>query len=120
MCIRDRHSSIHLNALDIDRAYGEGKNPLVDKVKLILSIFEPLTENGLTAKQRSILDRCAERVYRGYIRGGYRGTPPTLADLRRVLLEQPEAEAHDLALASEPVSYTHLDVYKRQPHCTGL
>ena len=27
------HSSIHLNALDIDRAYGEGKNPLVDKVK---------------------------------------------------------------------------------------
>ena len=41
-----------------------------DRVKLILSIFEPLTENGLTAKQRSILDRCAERVYRGYIRGG--------------------------------------------------
>ena len=24
------HSSIHLNALDIDRAYGEGKNPLVE------------------------------------------------------------------------------------------
>ena len=33
------HSSIHLNALDIDRAYGEGKNPLVDKVKLVLSVL---------------------------------------------------------------------------------
>ena len=62
------HSSIHLNALDIDRAYGEGKTPLVDKVKLILSVFEPLTENGLTAKQRSILDRCARLVYREYMR----------------------------------------------------
>lgn len=57
----------------------------MDKVKLILSIFEPLTENGLTAKQRSILDRCAERVYRGYIRGGYRGARLTLADLRCAL-----------------------------------
>ena len=108
------HSSIHLNALDIDRAYGEGKNPLVDKVKLILSIFEPLTENGLTAKQRSLLDRCAERVYRGYIRGGYRGTPPTLVDLRRVLLEQPEAEAHDLALASELYTTGSLNIFAHQ------
>ena len=99
---------------DIDRAYGEGKNPLVDKVKLILSIFEPLTENGLTAKQRSLLDRCAERVYRGYIRGGYRGTPPTLVDLRRVLLEQPEAEAHDLALASELYTTGSLNIFAHQ------
>ena len=45
------------------------------------------------------LDRCARLVYREYIRGGYRGAPPTLVDLRRILLEQPEAEA---------VSYTHL------------
>ncbi|MFQ8833565.1 MAG: hypothetical protein ACLR7U_12335 [Ruthenibacterium lactatiformans] len=51
-------------------------------MKLILSVFEPLTENGLTAKQRSILDRCARLVYREYIRGGYRGAPPTLVDLR--------------------------------------
>ena len=71
MCIRDS---------------GEGKNPLVDKVKLILSVFEPLTENGLTARQRSILDRCARLVYREYIRGGYRGVPPTLTDLRLSLI----------------------------------
>ncbi len=108
------HSSIHLNALDIDRAYGEGKNPLVDKVKLVLSVFEPLTENGLTAKQRSILDRCARLVYREYIRGGYRGAPPTLVDLRRVLLEQPEAEAHDLALASELYTTGSLNIFAHQ------
>ena len=108
------HSSIHLNALDIDRAYGEGKTPLVDKVKLILSVFEPLTENGLTAKQRSILDRCARLVYREYIRGGYRGAPPTLVDLRRVLLEQPEAEAHDLALASELYTTGSLNIFAHQ------
>ncbi len=108
------HSSIHLNALDMDRAYGEGKNPLIEKVQLILSIFEPLTENGLTAKQRSILDRCARLVYREYIRGGYRGVPPTLVDLRRVLLEQPEAEAHDLALASELYTTGSLNIFAHQ------
>ena len=108
------HSSIHLNALDIDRAYGEGKNPLVDKVKLILSVFEPLTENGLTAKQRSILDRCARLVYREYIRGGYRGAPPTLVDLRRILLEQSEAEARDLALASELYTTGSLNIFAHQ------
>lgn len=108
------HSSIHLNALDMDRAYGEGKNPLIEKVQLFLSIFEPLTENGLTAKQRSILDRCARLVYREYIRGGYRGVPPTLTDLRRVLLEQPEAEAHDLALASELYTTGSLNIFAHQ------
>lgn len=45
------HSSIHLNALDIDRAYGEGKTPLVDKVKLILSVFG--AADGKTASRQS-------------------------------------------------------------------
>ncbi len=109
------HSTVHLNALDMDRAYGEGQNPLIDKVQLILSMFEPLAERGaLTARQKSLLDRAARIVYDGYLRSGCTGQPPTLVDLRSVLLAQPEQEAHDLALAAELYTTGSLNVFAHQ------
>lgn len=108
------HSPIHLNALDMDRAYGEGQNPLIDKVQLILSMFEPLAEHGaLTARQKSLLDRCARIVYGSYLRSGCTGQPPTLVDLRNVLLAQPEQEAHDLALAAELYTTGSLNTFAK-------
>lgn len=109
------HSPIHLNALDMDKAYGEGQNPLIDKVQLILSMFEPLAERGaLTARQKSLLDRCARIVYGSYLRSGCTGQPPTLVDLRNVLLAQPEQEAHDLALAAELYTTGSLNTFAQQ------
>lgn len=105
------HSAIHLNALDMDKDYGEGANPLIDKVKLILSIFEPLADQGLTSKQRSILDRCARIVYEPYLRSGCKIQPPTLADLHDILLRQPEQEGRDLALACELYTTGSLNVF---------
>ena len=40
-------------------------------------------------------------VYRDYMRGGYQGQVPTLKDLYRQLMLQPEEEARGLALSSE-------------------
>lgn len=109
------HSTVHLNALDMDKAYGEGQNPLIDKVQLILSMFEPLAEHGaLPARQKSLLDRCARIVYGSYLCGGCTGEPPTLVDFRNVLLAQPEQEAHDLALAAELYTTGSLDVFAHQ------
>ena len=43
---------------------------------------------------------------------------PILEDLYNILRNQKEPEAQRIATALETVSYTHLDVYKRQSlHC---
>lgn len=95
-------SDTHLNALDMDAAYGNDKNPLIEKSEFILSLFEQLVGAGnLSAKEKSILDRCTADVYRAYIQNGYAGQMPTLKDLYRQLMLQPEEEARGLALSSE-------------------
>lgn len=95
-------SDTHINALDMDRAYGDERNPIVSKSEFVLSLFEQLIGSGLvTAKEKSILGRCTEQVYMPYVRNGYKGTVPTLKDFYRLLKMQPEPEAQGLALSSE-------------------
>ena len=55
----------------------------------------------MSAKEKSILARCTADVYREYIRSGYKSEVPTLKDLYRQLMLQPEEEARGLALSSE-------------------
>ena len=86
----------------MDSAYGNDRNPLIEKSEFILFLFEQLVGAGnLSAKEKSILDRCTADVYRDYMRGGYKGQVPTLKDLYRQLMLQPEEEARGLALSSE-------------------
>ena len=95
-------SDTHINALDMDRSYGDERNPIVAKSEFVLSLYEQLVGGGqVTAKEKSILGRCTELVYQPYIRNGYQGTPPTLREFYRLLKLQPEPEAQGLALASE-------------------
>ena len=95
-------SDTHINALDMDRSYGDERNPIVAKSEFVLSLYEQLVGGGqVTAKEKSILGRCTELVYQPYIRNGYQGTPPTLKDFYRLLKLQLEPEAQGLALASE-------------------
>lgn len=95
-------SDTHLNAMDMDKAYGDERNPLIEKSEFILSLFEQLVGAGnVSAKEKSILDRCTYDVYREYMANNYAGEPPTLKDLYHSLLKQPEPEARGLALSSE-------------------
>ena len=95
-------SSNHINALDMEQGYGDGENPVVLKSEFLLSLCEQLVGSGqLSAKEKSIIDRCAAQVYHDYIRSGYRGNVPTLQDFHAQLLTQPEPEARDVALAIE-------------------
>ena len=92
----------HINALDMDKAYGDARNPLIEKSQFVLSLFEQLVgSEGVSAKEKSILDRCTYEVYREYMANNYTGQPPTLKDLYRILLKQPEPEARGLALSAE-------------------
>ena len=95
-------SNTHLNAMDMDKAYGDERNPLIEKSEFILSLFEQLVgAGGVSAKEKSILDRCTYDVYREYMANNYEGKAPTLKDLYDTLLKQPEPEARGLALSSE-------------------
>ena len=92
----------HINAMDMEQGYGDGENPVVLKSEFLLSLCEQLVGSGkLSAKEKSIIDRCTAGVYHDYIRNGYRGAAPTLKDFHAELLRQTEAEARDVALAIE-------------------
>ena len=92
----------HINALDMESGYNDGDNPVVLKSEFLLSLCEQLVGAGkLSAKEKSIIDRCTAQVYREFIRNGYLGVVPTLQDFHAALLEQPEPEARDVALALE-------------------
>ena len=95
-------SATHINAMDMDKAYGDERNPLIEKSEFVLSLFEQLVgDAGVSAREKSILDRCTYDVYREYVANNYEGQPPTLKDLYQSLLKQPEPEARGLALSSE-------------------
>ena len=95
-------SPSHINAMDMNRDYGDGANPVILKSEFIMSLCEQLIGgNNLGAKQKSIIDRCTASVYRPYQQRNYMGDPPTLQDFRTELLKQDEPEAKELALAIE-------------------
>ena len=95
-------SNNHINAMDMNSEYGDGANPVILKSEFILSLCEQLIGSGnLGPKQKSIIDRCTANVYRVFQQGNYQGIPPTLQDFREQLLNQPEEEAKEIALAIE-------------------
>lgn len=104
-------SKDHINAMDMNDGYGDGANPVVDKSEFILSLFEQLDKKGLGPKQKSIIDRCVALVYDDYNKIG---TIPTLMSLREKLLDQPESEAHELALSLELFTNGSLNVFAHE------
>lgn len=101
-------SNDHINAMDMVDGYGDSGNPVIDKSQFILSLFEQLDNDGLSAIDRSIIDRCTAIVYAEFKRGG---KVPTLFVLRQKLLEQEEPEATDLALKLELFTSGSLDAF---------
>ncbi|MEK0314570.1 VirB4-like conjugal transfer ATPase, CD1110 family [Cohnella sp. 56] len=92
----------HINAMDMNRNYGDGANPIILKSEFVLSLCEQLIGgHQLGAKEKSLIDRCTASVYRKYLQSNYKGQPPTLQDFRAELLKQAEPEAQDIALAIE-------------------
>ena len=104
----------HINAMDMEQGYGDGENPVVLKSEFLLSLCEQLVGSGkLSAKEKSIIDRCTAGVYHDYIRSGYRGAAPTLKDFHAELLRQTEAEARDVSLAIELFTEGSLNTFAK-------
>lgn len=108
-------STHHINPMDMEEDYGEGRDSMADKVEFVLSLFEQLVRRGGQsidwAKAQSIIDRSCCAVYDDYKRGGQM---PTLSALRDKLLAQPEKEAQDLALYLERFTSGTQGVFARE------
>ncbi|WP_443678860.1 VirB4-like conjugal transfer ATPase, CD1110 family [Paenibacillus cisolokensis] len=104
----------HINAMDMNRQYGDGANPIILKSEFVLSLCEQLIGGyQLGAKEKSLIDRCTASVYRKYLQSNYKGQPPTLQDFRAELLNQSEPEAQDIALAIELFTSGSLNTFAK-------
>ena len=107
-------SKSHINAMDMNKEYDDGANPVILKSEFIMSLCEQLIGGeNLGAKQKSIIDRCTASVYRVYQQSGYTGTVPTLRDFREELLRQDEPEAREIALAIELFTNGSLNTFAK-------
>ena len=96
-----------LNAMYMVDGYGEN-NPIVVKSEFIMSLVEQIDKKGVGPQHKSIIDRCIAQVYRDAYE---MSTVPTLCTLREKLLEQPEAEAKQIALSLELYTTGSLDIF---------
>ncbi|CAM3658342.1 ATP-binding protein [Cohnella lubricantis] len=104
----------HINAMDMNRQYGDGANPIILKSEFVLSLCEQLIGGyQLGAKEKSLIDRCTASVYRKYLQSNYKGQPPTLQDFHAELLKQAEPEAQDIALAIELFTSGSLNTFAK-------
>lgn len=107
-------SPTHINAMDMNREYGDGANPVILKSEFIMSLCEQLIGgNNLGAVQKSIIDRCTASVYRTYQQNNYTGEVPTLQNFRAELLKQSEPEAQEIALAIELFTNGSLNTFAK-------
>lgn len=80
-------SKDYLNPLDIDINCDDIDDVIKDKSNCIMSILDLVVDGGLTAIERSIIDRCLPRIYHKYFENPIPINVPILQDLYNALIE---------------------------------
>ena len=109
-------SEQHLNPLDINLNYGEDDNPIDLKSDFILSMMELILggTQGLSPKEKSIIDRCVRRIYLKFLETEDPDDMPILTDLYDALKEQKEDEAQQMAVALEIYVHGSMNVFNNK------
>ena len=109
-------SAHHVNPMDINLDYSDEDNPLALKSDLVLSLIEVIMggRSGLTAAEKSVVDRCLPKVYAGYLEDPRPENMPVLGDLYDCLLTQSEPEAAGIATALEIYVNGSLSVFNHR------
>ena len=97
------NTDTYINIFDTELTYSEdGASAVQMKVDFIMTFCEVVKGSALTAKERSVIDRCTKMVYMDYITSnGDRSKLPNLKQFYQALKEQEEREAADIALSLE-------------------
>lgn len=110
----------HINPMDLDADYGGGDDPITLKSDFIISFCETAfgERYGLTATQRSILDKCVRACYEPYINSYDPKTKkydsskiPTLLDFQDKLDAQSSYDGIQLATSMEIYSRGSLNIF---------
>ncbi len=104
-----------LNPLDINFNYGDGDAPLKDKANFIMSMLELVVGgSGLTAAEKSVIDRCLPKIYEAYFEKPIPENMPILQDLYELLLKQEESVGRKLATEMEIYVTGSLNVFNHR------
>ncbi|MEE0956476.1 MAG: ATP-binding protein [Ruminococcus sp.] len=97
------NTDTYINIFDTDMTYSEdGASAVQMKVDFIMTFCEVVKGSALTAKERSVIDRCTKIVYMDYVLSdGDRSKLPNLTQFYEALKKQDEKEAADIALSLE-------------------
>lgn len=105
-------SKDYLNPLDINMNYGDGDAPLKDKANFIMSLLELVVGgSGLTAAEKSVIDRCLPKIYEKYFEDPKLENMPILQDLYDMLRNQEEGVGRKLATEMEIYVTGSLNVF---------
>ena len=105
-----------INIFDTDLTYSEdGASAIQIKIDYVLTFCETIKGSSLTAKERSVIDRCTKIIFKDFIASnGDRSKLPTLADFYKALIEQEEKEAADIALSLETYVIGSFNIFAHQ------
>ena len=108
-------SKDYLNPLDINMNYGDGDAPLKDKANFIMSMLELVVGgSGLTAEEKSVIDRCLPKIYEKYFENPVPENMPILQDLYNMLRGQEEKVGKKLATEMEIYVSGSLNVFNHR------
>ena len=108
-------SKDYLNPLDINMNYGDGDAPLKDKANFIISMLELVVGgSGLTAEEKSVIDRCLPKIYEKYFENPISENMPILQDLYDMLKNQEEKVGKKLATEMEIYVSGSLNVFNHR------
>lgn len=113
------NSQQFINPLDISLDYGEGESPIAFKADFILTMMELIAGGkiGLSARQKTIVDKCVRQIYRRYLEKPVPENVPILEDLFNAFKESNTIEGNELADALELYVHGSLNVFN---HSTSI
>lgn len=108
-----------INPFGINDNYADKDNPIQLKSDFIISMIQLIAggKQGLSQTASSIIDRCVTLTYLPYFNGNPKSKKnqmPTFPDFWNVLRQQPEPEAHQLAVAIERYVTGNLNLFSHQ------
>lgn len=69
-----------LNPMDINTDYNDGKDPLIVKSQFLMSFCDLISDNGITAGEKTLIDKAAKATYSTYFAHPSLEQMPTLFD----------------------------------------
>ena len=110
------NSKDFINPLDISLEYGEGENPISFKSDFVLNLMELIAggKTGLTARQKTIVDKCTRIIYRPFIENPVSENIPILEDLYKAFVDTNRPEGIELADALELYVTGSLNVFNNR------